>query len=213
MRSSRTGTASSPISTAARLSDPERQRYHTAIPSSCRAPRQAAGEASILDGEIAVPDIRGVTHSRCSRMRSADQAARWPIRLRFALSKRRDLRALRCSPARRPLGHERPGTADVLRSFRRHGRALFAKVGELGGEGIVCKPRRCALHLRPILGLGSRSSTPGSAPSRWLATSSPEPASTPFLWPSPGQICASLAGSSSTYPAFSIAMPARRLPS
>jgi hypothetical protein len=31
---------------------------------------------------------------------------------------------------------------------------------------------------------------------RWLATSPPEPISMPFLWPSPGQICASSAGSS-----------------
>jgi hypothetical protein len=41
---------------------------------------------------------------------------------------------------------------------------------------------------------------------RWLATSPPEPTSMPFLWPSPGQICASSAGSSSTYQAFSIAI-------
>ena len=103
---------------------------------------QLAVTNAILDGEVAVPDERGVTH--IDYLNTARHA---PERLAFFAF---DLLWLNGEDLRRrPLVTRKANLANLLRRapervvysdyWAGDGRELFRKIGELGGEGIVSK--------------------------------------------------------------------------
>jgi bifunctional non-homologous end joining protein LigD len=99
-------------------------------------------KTAILDGEVAAPDERGVTHID----QLSDAVRRAPERLAFYAF---DLLWLNEDLRRRPLLERKAMLAKLLARgperivYSEHldcdGRALFKKVGELGGEGIISK--------------------------------------------------------------------------
>jgi len=98
---------------------------------------------AIIDGEVAVPDDRGVTHID----QLNESLRRDPSRLTFyafdvMLLNGLDVRRLDLLERKRALAEvlERPaGRVLISEHLACDGRALFVKVGELGCEGIVSK--------------------------------------------------------------------------